>query len=116
MHELRGLGPDFKLTHDDARRVELFQCGHDDAPLAPSACLSALVGAANAEHLWVCSQDAELRQRLNNIPGAPSLFMTVNGESERERLTPSRDLRTSLLFYIVLFDLILRPSFPYIQA
>jgi rRNA-processing protein FCF1 len=80
MHELRSLGPDFKASHDDAKLIELYKCGHDEHPLSPADCLLAHVGQANPDHLWVCTQDRNLREVLAGIPGAPSLFMSPNGE------------------------------------
>lgn len=102
MHELRHLGPEFRATHDVAKQLELFKCGHDEQPLSPADCILAHIGdkcfrlapgpptsslisnripagTRNPEHLWVATQDRELRGALQGLPGCPSLFLTVNG-------------------------------------
>jgi len=78
-HELKSLGPDFKPATLAARSHALHHCGHERPLESASECLMEQVGAANASHWVVATQDKALQAKLAKVPGAPVVFASVNG-------------------------------------
>mmetsp|Transcript_8856 Transcript_8856/g.18923 ORF Transcript_8856/g.18923 Transcript_8856/m.18923 type:complete len:269 (+) Transcript_8856:108-914(+) len=78
-HELRNLGADFKQSAAAARAHELHKCGHEESPKAAADCILEQIGTSNPDHWWVATQDRAVRELLNQVPGTPVLFATVNG-------------------------------------
>jgi len=85
MAELRGLGTEFRDSAAAARQVQLHYCGHGDGgsggatTVAAAECLLQQVGDANTQRWWVGTQDRALRRALADVPGAPLLFVSING-------------------------------------
>jgi U3 small nucleolar RNA-associated protein 23 len=47
--------------------------------LPASDCIRSQVGKVNSQHWWVATQDKALREVLEQVPGAPIIYATVNG-------------------------------------
>ncbi|CAG9467158.1 unnamed protein product [Pedinophyceae sp. YPF-701] len=79
MNELRAMGKEFAGTTAAARKLALAHCDHESAPLSAADCILSMVGSGNRDHFWVATQDRKVRKRLAEVPGAPAMFLTVNG-------------------------------------
>lgn len=69
------------------KQFKLRKCGHDK-PVSAQECIRSMIGKANDHHLFVASQDNELRDELRKIPGVPLLRIHYNALVLEK---PSRD-------------------------
>ncbi|CAM8943646.1 unnamed protein product [Rhodiola kirilowii] len=56
-----------------ARKLGVARCGHEKR-IGAEACFLEVIGADNPEHFFVATQDAELRNNLQQKPGVPLLY------------------------------------------
>ncbi|KAK3134285.1 hypothetical protein QOZ80_6AG0547270 [Eleusine coracana subsp. coracana] len=75
--ELRRLGKSHADAFDAASLLATTKCEHEKVVSAVS-CVLSLVGDKNPEHFFVATQDAELREKLREIPGAPVIYGLKN--------------------------------------
>lgn len=72
--ELKKLGPDFRPTAAQAKKLEKRRCTHSPAVTA-AECIKQVIGATNENNYCVATQDLELREELRKIPGIPILYI-----------------------------------------
>jgi U3 small nucleolar RNA-associated protein 23 len=79
--ELLALGDPARQTLSAAHTISVIRCRHKHGHkpgMDPADCLAALVGATNASHYLVATQDPELRRRLRAVPGTPIVLFSQN--------------------------------------
>ena len=80
LHELQGMGREYRATLEGARRLERHKCSHDKAQTAAEA-IKGEIGDRNESHFFVATQDKDLQRYLSKVPAVPIIFKTVNGVS-----------------------------------
>ncbi|KAK3131005.1 hypothetical protein QOZ80_6BG0500830 [Eleusine coracana subsp. coracana] len=75
--ELRRLGKSHADAFDAASLLATTKCEHEKVVSAVN-CVLSLVGDKNPEHFFVATQDAELREKLREIPGVPVIYGLKN--------------------------------------
>ncbi|KAK4759864.1 hypothetical protein SAY87_022995 [Trapa incisa] len=90
LEELRRLGRSHADTLAAASSLAIARCDHEGKSKADS-CLLDLVKENNSEHFFVATQDADLRKKLQEIPGVPvmyglrnALFLEQPSSAQRE--------------------------------
>ena len=79
--ELAALGAPAARALAAARTLSTIRCRHKHGHavgMDPAACLAALVGATNASHYIVATQDVALRAAMRAVPGTPVLLYSKN--------------------------------------
>lgn len=79
--ELAALGAPAVRALAAARTLSVIRCRHKHGHAVdsdPAACITALVGAANALHYVVATQDKALRAAMRAVPGTPVLLYSKN--------------------------------------
>ncbi|CAN6218524.1 unnamed protein product [Urochloa humidicola] len=75
--ELRRLGKSHAESFDNAQLLATTKCEHDKVVSAVN-CVLSLIGDKNPEHFFVATQDADLREKLREIPGVPVIYGLKN--------------------------------------
>ncbi|KAJ1266981.1 hypothetical protein BS78_07G021800 [Paspalum vaginatum] len=75
--ELRRLGKSHAEAFDAAQLLAVTKCEHDKVVSAVS-CFISLIGDKNPEHFFVATQDADLREKLREVPGVPVIYGLKN--------------------------------------
>uniref|UniRef100_A0A0A9CW95 UTP23 sensor motif region domain-containing protein n=1 Tax=Arundo donax TaxID=35708 RepID=A0A0A9CW95_ARUDO len=75
--EVRRLGKSHAQVFDAASLLATTQCEHDKVVSAVN-CILSLIGDKNPEHFFVATQDADLREKLREIPGVPVIYGLKN--------------------------------------
>ncbi|KAJ1267179.1 hypothetical protein BS78_07G036600 [Paspalum vaginatum] len=75
--ELRRLGKAHAESFDAAQMLTTTKCEHDKVVSAVN-CFISLIGDKNPEHFFVATQDADLREKLREIPGVPVIYGLKN--------------------------------------
>lgn len=75
--ELRRLGKSHAESFDVAQLLATAECEHDKVVSAVN-CFISLIGDKNPEHYFVATQDADLREKLREIPGVPVIYGLKN--------------------------------------
>ncbi|GJM97772.1 hypothetical protein PR202_ga14724 [Eleusine coracana subsp. coracana] len=75
--ELRRLGKSHADAFDAASLLATTKCEHEKVVSAVN-CVLSLVGDKNPEHFFVATQDAELREKLREIPGVLVIYGLKN--------------------------------------
>ncbi|CAN6205214.1 unnamed protein product [Urochloa humidicola] len=75
--ELRRLGRSHAESFDNAQLLATTKCEHDKVVSAVN-CVLSLIGDKNPEHFFVATQDADLREKLREIPGVPVIYGLKN--------------------------------------
>ncbi|KAL6591310.1 hypothetical protein ACP70R_049813 [Stipagrostis hirtigluma subsp. patula] len=75
--ELRRLGKSYADDFDAAQLLATANCEHDKVVSAVN-CVLSLIGDKNPEHFFVATQDADLREKLREIPGVPVIYGLKN--------------------------------------
>ncbi|RLN35640.1 hypothetical protein C2845_PM03G04440 [Panicum miliaceum] len=75
--ELRRLGKSHAESFDAAQLLATAKCEHDKVVSAVN-CVLSLIGDRNPEHFFVATQDADLREKLREIPGVPVIYGLKN--------------------------------------
>ncbi|KAL1811900.1 hypothetical protein DCAR_0624049 [Daucus carota subsp. sativus] len=71
--ELGRLGNAYSDSLSAARNFMVARCDHDKRKSAVD-CITEIIGENNAEHFFVATQDADMRNGLQEIPGVPLIF------------------------------------------
>lgn len=71
--ELKRLGPSHSEALEAAHKLAIARCEHENLKSA-DACLVEVIGEKNPEHFFVCTQDVDLRKKLQELPGVPLIF------------------------------------------
>lgn len=71
--ELKRLGQSHSEAVEAAYKVAIARCEHENSKSA-DACLMEVIGEKNPEHFFVATQDADLRKKLQEVPGVPLIF------------------------------------------
>ncbi|XP_057296768.1 rRNA-processing protein UTP23 homolog isoform X2 [Hydractinia symbiolongicarpus] len=71
------LGPQLHGAHLVCKQFKLRKCTHNE-PVSAQECIQSMIGEDNNHHLFVASQDNELRNVLRKIPGVPLLHIHYN--------------------------------------
>ncbi|WVZ95166.1 hypothetical protein U9M48_040964 [Paspalum notatum var. saurae] len=75
--ELRRLGKTHAESFDAAQMLNVTKCEHDKVVSAVN-CFISLIGDKNPEHFFIATQDADLREKLREIPGVPVIYGLKN--------------------------------------
>ncbi|XP_062221430.1 uncharacterized protein LOC133920863 [Phragmites australis] len=75
--ELRRLGKSHADAFDAANLLATTKCEHDKVVSAVN-CILSLIGDKNPEHFFVATQDADLREKLREVPGVPVIYGLKN--------------------------------------
>ncbi|XP_022864251.1 rRNA-processing protein UTP23 homolog [Olea europaea var. sylvestris] len=75
--ELKSLGDSYSDSLNAAHNLITARCDHDKRKSAV-ACITEVIGEKNPEHFFVATQDAELRRKLQEIPGVPVIYALRN--------------------------------------
>ncbi|CAL5073105.1 unnamed protein product [Urochloa decumbens] len=75
--ELRRLGKSHAESFDNAQLLATTKCEHGKVVSAVN-CVLSLIGDKNPEHFFVATQDADLREKLREIPGVPVIYGLKN--------------------------------------
>ncbi|XP_059657885.1 uncharacterized protein LOC132304299 isoform X2 [Cornus florida] len=71
--ELNSLGDSYSESLKAARKLMTARCDHERRKSAV-ACIMEVIGENNPEHFFVATQDADLRKKLQEVPGVPVIF------------------------------------------
>jgi U3 small nucleolar RNA-associated protein 23 len=71
--ELKSLGESYSESLKAARNLITARCDHEKRKSAV-ACMMEVLGENNSEHFFLATQDAELRKKLQEVPGVPMIF------------------------------------------
>ncbi|KAI8538908.1 hypothetical protein RHMOL_Rhmol09G0139900 [Rhododendron molle] len=71
--ELKSLGESYSESLKTARELITARCDHEKRKSAV-ACMMEVVGEKNPEHFFLATQDADLREKLQEVPGVPLIF------------------------------------------
>ncbi|QDZ21792.1 rRNA-processing protein Utp23 [Chloropicon primus] len=80
LHELHGMGKEYRATLEGARRLERHKCSYEGVTTA-AECIKREVGEKNESHFFVATQDKDLQKYLSKSSVVPIIFKTVNGVS-----------------------------------
>ncbi|CAA2975013.1 rRNA-processing UTP23 homolog isoform X1, partial [Olea europaea subsp. europaea] len=75
--ELKSLGESYSESLNAASNLITARCDHDKR-MSAVACITEVIGQKNTEHFFVATQDAELRKKLQEIPGVPVIYALRN--------------------------------------
>ncbi|CAN1156475.1 rRNA-processing protein UTP23 homolog [Linum perenne] len=73
LEELKRLGPSYSQDIEAAQKLTTARCDHEGIKSA-EACITDIVGENNPEHFFIATQDAELRNKFQEVPGVPLIF------------------------------------------
>ncbi|KAL2316968.1 hypothetical protein Fmac_030844 [Flemingia macrophylla] len=71
--ELKRLGRSYSEALEASHKLIVARCEHDKC-VSADACIMEVVGEKNSEHFFVASQDTDLRNKLQEIPGVPLIY------------------------------------------
>ncbi|XP_057983507.1 uncharacterized protein LOC131168227 isoform X3 [Malania oleifera] len=71
--ELKSLGDSHSESLKLAHNLTTARCDHERRKSAV-ACIMEIIGEKNPEHFFVATMDAELRKKLQEVPGVPVMF------------------------------------------
>ncbi|KAL2529937.1 PIN domain-like family protein [Forsythia ovata] len=75
--ELQSLGESYSESFNAACNLITARCDHDKRR-SVVACITEVIGENNSEHFFVATQDAELRKKMQEIPGVPVIYALRN--------------------------------------
>ncbi|XAR58064.1 hypothetical protein NMG60_11026421 [Bertholletia excelsa] len=75
--ELKSLGESYSESLKAAQCLITARCDHEKRKSAV-ACITDIIGENNPEHFFVSTQDADLRKKLQEVPGVPLIFALRN--------------------------------------
>ncbi|XP_019165425.1 PREDICTED: rRNA-processing protein utp23 isoform X2 [Ipomoea nil] len=73
----RVLGASYSESLDAARSLLTARCDHEKRR-STIDCITEVIGENNPEHFFVATQDADLRKKLQQIPGVPVIYALRN--------------------------------------
>ncbi|XP_047164735.1 rRNA-processing protein UTP23 homolog isoform X2 [Vigna umbellata] len=71
--ELKRLGSSYSESLENAHKLIVARCEHDKC-VGADACIKEVIGEKNSEHFFVASQDTDLRNKLQEVPGVPLIY------------------------------------------
>ncbi|XP_058179878.1 uncharacterized protein LOC131298432 isoform X2 [Rhododendron vialii] len=71
--ELKSLGEPYSESLKAARELITARCDHEKRKSAV-ACMMEVIGEKNPEHFFLATQDADLREKLQEVPGVALIF------------------------------------------
>lgn len=81
LHELQGMGREYRATLESARRLERHKSSNDQGAQSAAESIKNEIGASNEQHFFVATQDKDLQKHLSKVAAVPIIFKTVNGIS-----------------------------------
>ncbi|GJQ84134.1 hypothetical protein Trydic_g12106 [Trypoxylus dichotomus] len=73
--ETENFGPKLHGALIILKQYPLHKCGHEGKPISGSKCFQAMVRGSNKKHYIVATQDRDLQNKLQSIPGVPVLYL-----------------------------------------
>ncbi|KAL5722839.1 hypothetical protein ACHQM5_006310 [Ranunculus cassubicifolius] len=97
--ELKSLGASFNGTLEAASSLIIARCDHEKR-ISAAQCIQEVIGEENSEHFFVATQDTDLRETLEQVPGVPvlyglrnALFLDPPSESQRQHAVDMEEKR-----------------------
>ncbi|EPS72859.1 hypothetical protein M569_01899, partial [Genlisea aurea] len=75
--EVKRLGDRYSESYNAGCNLATARCEHEKRKSAV-ACITEIIGENNPEHFFVATQDADLRKKLQEIPGVPVIYALRN--------------------------------------
>jgi U3 small nucleolar RNA-associated protein 23 len=81
LHELQGMGREYRATLESARRLERHKGADENGAKSAAESIKNEIGSSNEQHFFVATQDKDLQKHLSRVSAVPIIFKTVNGIS-----------------------------------